>query len=84
MGASRIVFFAAQRSISRWNPQKQAKKIERLQKIANAAAEQSHRNRQPEVVYGGKLSEVLKNEAADFKIVAWVQKADSVRPKLIR
>ncbi|MDC2840816.1 16S rRNA (uracil(1498)-N(3))-methyltransferase [Limosilactobacillus mucosae] len=75
MGADRIVFFAAQRSISRWNPQKQAKKIERLQKIANAAAEQSHRNHQPEVVYGGKLSDVLKNEAADFKIVAWEESA---------
>lgn len=75
MGASRIIFFAAQRSISRWNPQKQAKKIERLQKIANAAAEQSHRNRQPEVVYGGKLSDVLKNEPADFKIVAWEESA---------
>jgi RsmE family RNA methyltransferase len=51
------------------------KKSSGLQKIANAAAEQSHRNRQPEVVYGGKLSDVLKNEAADFKIVAWEESA---------
>lgn len=75
LGATQIVFFAAERSISRWNPQKQAKKIERLQKIANAAAEQSHRNRQPEVSYGGKLLDVINNIAADQRIVAWEESA---------
>ena len=69
MGADRIVFFAAQRSISRWNPQKQAKKIERLQKIANAAAEQSHRNHQPEVVYAN-LAKTLRQLRPGQKLLA--------------
>lgn len=51
LGAKRIIFFESARSVSHWNDQRQGKKVERLQKITNAAAEQSHRDQIPEVSY---------------------------------
>ncbi len=75
MGASRIVFFESARSVSHWNDQRQAKKIERLQKIAAAAAEQSHRNRIPEVHYVKNLAGLLTDFRSDQQIVAWEESA---------
>ncbi|MBM7838083.1 16S rRNA (uracil1498-N3)-methyltransferase [Alkalihalobacillus xiaoxiensis] len=50
LGASSILPFTAKRSIVKWDQKKVSKKIERLQKIAKEAAEQSHRSIVPEVV----------------------------------
>ena len=41
--------FKAERSIVKWDEKKGDKKVERLQKIAKEAAEQSHRTVIPEV-----------------------------------
>lgn len=75
LGVNQIVFFQAQRSISRWNTKKQVKKIDRLQKIANAASEQSHRNFQPTIKYGGTLKHLLSEHHEDQKVVAWEESA---------
>lgn len=75
LGAFQIVFFDAKRSVSRWNQKKRVKKISHLQKIANSASEQSHRNVQPKVLYGGSLSQLLANFTADQKVVAWEESA---------
>lgn len=75
LGSTRIVFFDTERSVAKWAPTKQARKIERLQKIASGAAEQSHRQVIPEIVYYNNLKQLLENESADVKIVAWEESA---------
>lgn len=75
LGASQIVFFESQRSVSHWTNGKEVKKIDRLQKIANAAAEQSHRIVQPKVTYVKNLVELIKQNTYDLKVVAWEESA---------
>lgn len=75
LGADKIVFFESARSISHWAKQKQAKKLARLQKIADGAAEQSHRNRQPQVAYAPDLATALAENPADHRVVAWEESA---------
>lgn len=75
LGADKIVFFESARSISHWAKQKQAKKLARLQKIADGAAEQSHRNRQPQVTYSPDLTTALADNPADQRVVAWEESA---------
>ncbi|MDL2056854.1 16S rRNA (uracil(1498)-N(3))-methyltransferase [Limosilactobacillus reuteri] len=75
LGADKIVFFDAVRSISHWQGNKQKRKIERLQKIAESAAEQSHRNKIPQVEYSANLDQLLANYPATERIVAWEESA---------
>ena len=75
LGADKIVFFDAARSISHWQGNKQKRKIERLQKIAESAAEQSHRNKIPQVEYSANLDQLLANYPATKRIVAWEESA---------
>ena len=75
LGADKIVFFDAARSISHWQGNKQKRKIERLQKIAESAAEQSHRNKIPQVEYSANLDQLLANYPATERIVAWEESA---------
>ena len=75
LGADKIVFFDAARSISHWQGNKQKRKIERLQKIAESAAEQSHRNKIPQVEYSANLAQLLANYPATKRIVAWEESA---------
>ena len=75
LGANKIVFFEAERSISHWNSQKQKRKIERLQKIADSAAEQSHRNIRPQIAYCSSLKQLLDEYPATVRLVAWEESA---------
>ncbi len=75
LGADKIVFFDTARSISHWQGNKQKRKIERLQKIAESAAEQSHRNKIPQVEYSANLDQLLANYPATERIVAWEESA---------
>lgn len=49
LGMHALIPFAAERSIVKWDDKKGEKKTERLQKIAQEAAEQSHRTYVPEI-----------------------------------
>ena len=49
VGADRIVPFAAARSIVKWEPDKAARNVERLRRVAREAAMQSHRSFLPVV-----------------------------------
>ena len=49
LGMHALIPFSAERSIVKWDAKKGEKKTERLQKIAQEAAEQSHRTHVPEV-----------------------------------
>ncbi|CAM4330088.1 RsmE family RNA methyltransferase [Weissella hellenica] len=73
LGAHHIIIVETDWSVSHWG-QKAAKKIVRLNKIAAAAAEQSHRLKIPDVTYVPKLTE-LSLPKAMTKIVAWEESA---------
>lgn len=75
LGASRIIFFDCQRAVSHWNNSRQKKKIARLQKIANNAAEQSHRLVQPLVDYRDNWQEVVADFGGNVNLVAWEESA---------
>lgn len=75
MGASQIIFFDAQRSISYWKGNKRERKLQRLQKIAQGAAEQSHRNYVPTVAYAKNWQEAVALAKADESLVAWEESA---------
>lgn len=49
LGAVRIVPFVSERTVVQYDAKKEAKRLERWQKIAKEAAEQSHRNRVPAI-----------------------------------
>lgn len=75
LGADEIIFFESERSVSHWNEAKQVKKVARLQKIADGAAEQSHRNKIPKVRYVSDLKKLLQTVSADQRVVAWEESA---------
>lgn len=60
MGAAEFLFFPAERSVVRWDKDKRAQKLSRLQKIAREAAEVSFRTRLPRMEWCESLKEVLQ------------------------
>ncbi|AXI40151.1 MAG: 16S rRNA (uracil(1498)-N(3))-methyltransferase [Bacillaceae bacterium] len=76
LGASKFIPFNAARSIVKLNEGKINKKLERWNKIAKEAAEQSHRTIIPEVTKPASLKDVISYAAsADVKIVAYEEHA---------
>ncbi|MDP4169576.1 MAG: 16S rRNA (uracil(1498)-N(3))-methyltransferase [Bacillota bacterium] len=76
MGAHEFVPFAAARSVVKWDEKKSAKKVERWQKIAKEAAEQSHRTIVPEVINPMNLKALIeKSKQYDYKIVAYEEES---------
>lgn len=73
LGAHHIIIVETNWSVAHWG-QKASKKISRLNKIAAAAAEQSHRLKVPDVTYVPKLSD-LSLPKDMTKIVAWEESA---------
>jgi 16S rRNA (uracil1498-N3)-methyltransferase len=72
LGAHEFVPFTAARSIVKWDEKKAAKKVERWQKIAKEAAEQSHRSFCPEVVRPIDFNGLLQlSKKYDYKLAAY-------------
>lgn len=59
LGMHALIPFVAERSIVKWDEKKSGKKAERLQKIAQEAAEQSHRTHVPEVMNAISFKQLL-------------------------
>ncbi|RYM05303.1 16S rRNA (uracil(1498)-N(3))-methyltransferase [Sporolactobacillus sp. THM7-7] len=75
-GAAAFIPFRAERSVSVWHENRWAKKQRRLEKIAKAAAEQSHRLFIPDVARPITLHELLEfSESFTYKAVAYEEKA---------
>ena len=55
LGASEFIFFKGDYSVAKWDEKKVNKKLARLQKIAQGAAEQSHRTLIPKVSYASNV-----------------------------
>lgn len=76
LGAFEFVPFTASRSIVKWDGKKAAKKVERWQKIAKEAAEQSHRSHVPAVKEPVSLKELINSsEQYTYKLVAYEEEA---------
>ena len=74
LGADHFIFFKGDFSIAKWDDKKQAKKLARLEKIALAAAEQSHRTTIPTVSYLSSLSQLTLAQG-EVGVVAYEEAA---------
>lgn len=75
LGASAFVFFDSLWTVAKWAPNKRERKLARLAKIAQGAAEQSHRTMIPTVQYEADLTSVLAHVTYDQGVVAWEESA---------
>lgn len=76
LGAYKFIPFAATRSVVKWDEKKGAKKVERWQKIAKEAAEQSHRHNLPEVMKPLNFQALLEqSKGYDYKLIAFEEAA---------
>lgn len=75
MGADTICFFGADWSVAKWQPNKLAKKLSRLQKIAQGGAEQAHRTHVPTVRYFNTLKQAVAELKTDHLLVAYEEAA---------
>ncbi len=82
LGAYEIVTFPSARCISRPDEKSLQKKLERWQKIAASAAEQSGRGRIPEVLTLGSFSAALKRAAEADKALLFYENEQSTTLKM--
>lgn len=75
LGAHTIAFFGGDWSVARWQDNKVAKKLARLQKIAHGASEQSHRTHIPEIQFYSTLATAIKSIDYDQLLVAYEEAA---------
>lgn len=75
LGATRFIPFIADRSIVKWDEKKGKKKLERWNKIAKEAAEQSHRTIVPVVESPMTLKQLVAASDCTHKIVAYEEVA---------
>lgn len=76
LGAKEFIPFSAARSVVKWDGKKAAKKIERWQKIAKEAAEQSHRAYLPEVVSPMSFKEMLtRSKSYHYRVAAFEEES---------
>lgn len=76
LGVSRIYPWQADRSVVRWNGKKSKNKIQRLQKIATEASEQSHRNFEVQVENLVHTKDILEiADQYDYVLVAYEESA---------
>jgi len=82
LGVNRVIPLNSQRSIVKWDEKRQKKKIERLEKIAKEAAEQSHRTIQPTIDNTHSLKKLVENEKDfDHKFVAYEETTREISVK---
>ena len=76
LGVFNVYPWQADRSVSKWDGKKSGRKIERLQKIATEASEQSHRNHEVQVKDLLSTKELLEIAAGyDHVLVAYEESA---------
>lgn len=76
LGAYSFIPFTAARSIVKWDAKKATKKIERWEKIAKEAAEQSHRNLVPEIQFPVTIKGLIDiGQSYKYKVIAYEEEA---------
>lgn len=85
LGASQLVAFPAQSSVVKWDEKKRQKKTERLNKIMQEAAEQSHRQKMPEATLFKTFSAFITSFSQYDKIlVAYEEESKQGEKKKLR
>lgn len=85
LGAAAFLPFNSEYSIVKWNAKKAEKKQERLQKIAQEAAEQAHRTKIPEVQSLVSFKELVEySREFDYCLVAYEENAKNGEMKQFR
>ncbi|MFK5705437.1 16S rRNA (uracil(1498)-N(3))-methyltransferase [Ligilactobacillus sp. LYQ139] len=74
LGATHFIFCDSQYAVAKWQSSKRARKVERLQKIARGAAEQSHRLVIPTVEYVSGIAAVTTQKYM-VQLVAYEEEA---------
>jgi len=79
LGAEAFILFQAERAVVKWEgAAKIARKRDRLKKIAKEAAEQSHRNKIPDVTEPLSILQLIEaSKHFDYKVVAYEEEAKS-------
>lgn len=81
LGADEFVPFNAARSIVKWDQKKSDKKVQRWEKIAKEAAEQSHRTKIPTITKALDLKQFIqKSQDYSYKVIAYEEEAKSGQP----
>ncbi|AIE60797.1 16S rRNA (uracil(1498)-N(3))-methyltransferase [Bacillus methanolicus] len=76
LGAWEFIPFTATRSVVKWDVKKASRKVERWNKIAKEASEQSHRQKLPEVLSPVSFTELINlSKKYDNKLVAFEEDA---------
>ncbi|MFC4770771.1 16S rRNA (uracil(1498)-N(3))-methyltransferase [Enterococcus hermanniensis] len=75
LGASDFVAFPGETSVAKWDAKKQQKKQQRLNKIAQEAAEQSHRQALPTVCFASAKELIRLFEEYDAVLIAYEESA---------
>ncbi|WP_144547731.1 16S rRNA (uracil(1498)-N(3))-methyltransferase [Bacillus sp. X1(2014)] len=76
LGAHQFLPFSAARSVVKWDEKKATKKVDRWQKIAKEAAEQSHRAFLPDVMSAISFKDLLlKSKDFHYKLVAFEEES---------
>ena len=76
LGAHQFLPFSAARSVVKWDEKKAVKKMERWQKIAKEAAEQSHRTKVPNIINPMSFKDLLKkSKDFDYKLAAYEEES---------
>jgi len=83
LGMHALIPFSAERSIVKWDEKKGEKKTERLQKIAQEAAEQSHRTHVPAVINPIAFKQLL-NIASNYDAVFIADEEDAKKENRTR
>lgn len=77
LGADKFVLYESERSVVKWNAKKRDNRLQRFQKIAQEASEQSGRNIVPNVIFADDIEKFLQNEALidTTKLLAYEEEA---------
>jgi 16S rRNA (uracil1498-N3)-methyltransferase len=85
LGAGGIIPFEAERSVVKWDKKKEKKKLERWNKIAKEASEQSHRSLVPQVEPVHSFKELLNRFASySYVIIAYEEDAKTDEKSQLR
>lgn len=84
LGAFQFIPFTAARSVVKWDEKKSLKKVDRWNKIAKEAAEQSHRSKVPEVLSPMSLKELIQySKDYDYVLIAFEEEARTGESKIL-
>lgn len=75
LGASAFIAFKGETSVAKWDAKKQQKKQQRLNKIAQEAAEQSHRQALPMVQFASEKELIASFNEYDAVLIAYEESA---------